>query len=78
MHVAHITSHFASLDYSEVIRGAAERSHFAARVSHRRNRSSADDAMRAHRKAASTAVDAASQGDQRDAGHIAAATSACR
>src|SRR5688500_16751830 len=38
MHVAHITSHFASLDYMEVIRARAIRSLFATRLSHRCNR----------------------------------------
>jgi hypothetical protein len=42
MHVAHITSHFASLDYSEVIRGLATDPHLATRVSHRCNRSRAE------------------------------------
>jgi len=35
MHVAHITSHFASFDYTEVIRDRAIRFLFATRVSHR-------------------------------------------
>jgi hypothetical protein len=39
MHVAHITSHFASLDYPEVIRGRAIRRIFVAALSHRCNRS---------------------------------------
>src|ERR1051325_9912515 len=38
MHVAPITSHFASLASSEVIRGRASRRVFACRLSHRRNR----------------------------------------
>jgi hypothetical protein len=60
MHVAHITSHFASLDYSEVIRGRAIRFLFAARLSHRCNRSCSDRSCdyRGHReeKAASMAI----------------------
>src|SRR5690606_26499686 len=39
MHVAHITSHFASLDYWQVIRGGAQRRIFVAALSHRCNRS---------------------------------------
>jgi hypothetical protein len=48
MHVAHITSHFASLDYMEVIRVRAIRSIFATRLSHRCNRGarSRDDKSR--------------------------------
>jgi len=59
MHVVHITSHFASLDYPEVIRGRAIRSLFATRVSHRCNRPRVDHAIRAIKIAAPMMIDAA-------------------
>jgi hypothetical protein len=55
MHVAHITSHFASLDYMEVIRVRAIRSIFATRLSHRCN----SGARSRDKGAASMAIDAA-------------------